>query len=356
MDATIITVALVVLVALVFDYINGFHDAANSVATVVATRVLSPFHAVLWAAFWNFAAAVSAIFFGTEVAKTVGAALIDLRFVTPHVILAGLLGAIVWDLVTWWAGLPSSSTHALFGGYGGAAAAKAALTFGLSHTFDPILLGKLPSWGDPYPTGWISIMGFIVIAPVLGILLAQVYMIAIFWTFKNTSPARMDRYFRKLQLVSAATFSYSHGANDAMKTAGIITGVLVTAGYLATFRVPLWAVFAAHAAIALGTLSGGWRIIHTMGGRLTKLKARGGFAAETAAATSILFSTQLGMPVSTTHTIAGAIVGVGSIQRLKAVRWGLAQSILLAWVLTIPASAFVGAVSMLVIWLFVRSI
>jgi PiT family inorganic phosphate transporter len=241
------------------------------------------------------------------VAKTVGAGLIDLRFVTPHVILAGLLGAIVWDLVTWWAGLPSSSTHALFGGYGGAATAKAALTFGLSHAFDPILLGKLPTWSDPYPTGWISTVGFIVIAPVLGILLAQLYMIAIFWTFRSASPARMDRYFRKLQLISAAIFSYSHGANDAMKTAGIITGVLLTAGYLTTFRVPLWAVFVAHAAIALGTLSGGWRIIHTMGGRLTKLKPRGGFAAETAAATSILFSTELGMPVSTTTRLLGRL-------------------------------------------------
>jgi PiT family inorganic phosphate transporter len=356
MDISLAVVITVVLVALVFDYINGFHDAANSVATVVATRVLTPFQAVLWAASWNFVAGVGAIFFGTEVAKTVGSGLVDLRFVTPYVILAGLLGAIAWDLVTWWAGLPSSSTHALFGGYGGAAAAKAALTLGVSRSFEPILLGNVPTWDHPYPTGWISITAFILIAPVLGILLAQLYMIVIFWLFRKTSPARMDKHFRKLQLASAAVFSYSHGANDAMKTAGIITGVLVTAGYLSSFHVPLWVIFAAHAAIALGTLSGGWRIIHTMGGRLTKLKPRGGFAAEAAAATSILFSTELGMPVSTTHTIAGAIVGVGSIQRIKAVRWGLAGSIVWAWVLTIPASAAVGAIAMWIVSLFIRSI
>jgi PiT family inorganic phosphate transporter len=356
MDSTLALVILVVLVALVFDFINGFHDAANSVATIVATRVLTPFQAVAWAAWWNFVAAIGAIFFGTEVASTVGKGLIDLKIVTPYVIMAGLIGAIVWDLITWYFGLPSSSSHALFGGYAGAAIAKVAITQGISHWFDPIIVGSFPTWNDPYPKGWISTLLFILIAPLLGMLLAYAYMTIIYWGFRRTSPVKMDVYFRKLQLLSAAVFSYSHGANDAMKTAGIITGVLVTAGYLATFDVPLLVIFAAHAAIALGTLSGGWRIIHTMGGRLTKLKPRGGFAAETAAATSILFSTELGMPVSTTHTVAGAIVGVGSIQRLKAVRWGLATDILWAWVLTIPASAIVGALALLAVRLFTADV
>jgi PiT family inorganic phosphate transporter len=286
----------------------------------------------------------------------VGQGLIELSFVTPYVILAGLLGAIVWDLITWYYGLPSSSSHALFGGYAGAAISKAIMVRGVGSWFDPIIVGNVPSWSDPYPKGWISTLMFILIAPALGMLLAYVYMTIIYWVFRNTSPVKMDVYFRKLQLVSAAVFSYSHGANDAMKTAGIITGVMLTAGYLTEFRVPLYVIFAAHLAIALGTLSGGWRIIHTMGGRLTRLKPRGGFAAETAAATSILFSTELGMPVSTTHTVAGAIVGVGSIQRLKAVRWGLATDILWAWVLTIPASALVGALAMLLVRFFTPNI
>ena len=356
MDPALVLVIVVIGVALTFDFIYGFHDAANSVATIVATRVLSPGQAVVWAAWWNFVAAIGAIFFGTEVAKTVGQGLIELSFVTPYVILAGLMGAIAWDLITWYFGLPSSSTHALFGGYAGAAMAKAAMVLGLGRSFEPIIPGSFPTLANPYPQGWISTILFIFIAPVLGMLLAYAYMTLIYWTFRRTSPVKMDVYFRKLQLVSAAIFSYSHGANDAMKTAGIITGVLVTAGYLSEFQVPLLVIFAAHLAIALGTLSGGWRIIHTMGGRLTRLKPRGGFAAETAAATSILFSTELGMPVSTTHVVAGAIVGVGSIQRLKAVRWGLATDILWAWVLTIPASALVGALSMLLVRLFTSSI
>jgi PiT family inorganic phosphate transporter len=356
MDTTLVLVLVVVAVALTFDFINGFHDAANSVATIVATRVLSPGAAVAWAAWWNFVAAIGAIFFGTEVASTVGKGLIELSFVTPYVILAGLIGAIAWDLITWFYGLPSSSSHALFGGYAGAAIAKAAMVRGWASSFEPIIVGNFPTWSDPYPKGWISTLLFILIAPALGMILAYLYMTIIYWAFRKTSPVKMDVYFRKLQLVSAAVFSYSHGANDAMKTAGIITGVMVTAGYLAEFRVPLYVIFAAHLAIALGTLSGGWRIIHTMGGRLTRLKPRGGFAAETAAATSILFSTELGMPVSTTHTVAGAIVGVGSIQRLKAVRWGLATDILWAWVLTIPASALVGALAMLFVRMFAPNI
>ena len=342
MDTTFLLVALIVVVALVFDYINGFHDAANSVATIVATRVLTPFQAVLWAAFFNFAAALS---FETGVAKTVGAGMVELSIVTPLVILAGLIGAIVWDLLTWWVGLPTSSSHALFGGYAGAAMAKVAMTQGVVHVFSALIAD-----------GWIKTTIFIVVAPVLGMTLAYLLMVGVFWLFRKSTPARMDNYFRKLQLVSAAVFSFAHGSNDAQKTMGIITGVLVSAGYLKTFHVPLWVLFSAHAAIALGTMSGGWRIIHTMGSRLTRLKPRGGFCAETAAAISILFPTYLHMPVSTTHVIAGAIAGVGSIQRLKAVRWGIAQNIVWAWILTIPAAALVGAVTMLVIRLFTPNI
>ena len=330
MDSTFLLVVAIIAVALAFDFINGFHDAANSVATVVATRVLTPLQAVGWAAFWNF---VSAFSFGTGVAKTVGSGLVDLKYVTEYVILAGLVGAIVWDLLTWWWGLPSSSSHALMGGYAGAALAAAGTK--------TILF-----------TGWIPTFIFIFLAPIIGLVLAYALMIAVYWTFRNATPKRMDVWFRKLQLVSAAIFSYSHGTNDAQKTMGIITGVLVTAKYLESFTVPIWVILAAHAAIALGTLFGGWRIIHTMGGRLTRLRPRGGFCAETAAAVSILLSTELHMPVSTTHTISGAIAGVGSINRLKAVRWGLAATILWAWVLTIPASAAVGWISFQIFRLF----
>jgi PiT family inorganic phosphate transporter len=346
MESGLMLVIMVVIVALVFDYINGFHDAANSVATIVATQVLTPFQAVGWAAFWNFVAAIGALFLGSKVAKTVGSGLVDLTYVTPKVILAGLMGAIAWSLLTWWKGIPSSSTHALFGGYAGAAMAAAAMQQGIGEWFSPIIVGDLPSWSHPYPPGWISTIAFIFLAPLLGVFLGQLYMVCVLWFSRRASPDAAQQLFRRLQLISAAIFSYSHGANDAMKTAGIITGVLFTAGYLTSFEVPISVIFLAHTAIALGTLSGGWRIIHTMGGRLTKLRPPGGFAAETAAATSILFSTELGMPVSTTHTIAGAIVGVGSLQRRKAVRWALTQEILLAWVLTIPASAVVGAISM----------
>ncbi len=330
MESTLTLVVVVIAVALVFDFINGFHDAANSIATVVATRVLSPFQAVLWAAFWNF---ISAFSFGTGVAKTVGAGLVDLKFVDQHVILAGLIGAITWNLLTWWWGLPSSSTHAIYGGYVGSAIANAGF--------------QVVIWN-----GWAWILPFILVAPLIGLGLAYVLMIGVYWTFRNVSPKKMDVWFRKLQLVSAAAFSYSHGTNDAQKTMGIITGALVTAGYLSTFEVPVWVILSAHAAIALGTMAGGWKIVHTMGGRLTRLKPRSGFCAETAAAISILFSTELKMPVSTTHTVAGAIAGVGSIQRLKAVRWGVAQNILWAWVLTIPASAAVGWIMMQLIKTF----
>ncbi len=339
MDPLLLLAIVIIAVALIFDFINGFHDAANSVATIVATRVLTPFQAVLWAAFFNF---VSAFSFGTGVAKTVGKGMIDLSLVTPYVILAGLIGAIVWDLITWYFGLPTSSSHALFGGYAGAAMARVAYLRGFERSFDAILA-----------SGWTMTLLFIVLAPLLGLLLAYMLMTAIYWLFRHSTPRKMDVYFRKLQLLSAAIFSYSHGTNDAQKTMGIITGVLVTTGFLKTFEVPVWVILSAHAAIALGTMAGGWRIVHTMGSRLTRLKPRSGFCAETAAAMSILFSTELHMPVSTTHVISGAIAGVGSIQRLKAVRWGIATNIVWAWILTIPASALVGWLAFHLVHLFV---
>lgn len=332
MDSNFLLVALIITVALAFDYINGFHDAANSIATVVATRVLTPGQAVIWAGFWNLCAV---FFLDTGVATTVGKGMVDLKFVTPYVILAGLLGAIVWDLLTWWWGLPTSSSHALLGGYAGAAMGKVALTIGAGHIFEALVI-----------SGWVKTVSFIVIAPLLGMTLAYLLMVAVHWIFRYTMPNKVDRWFRWLQLASSAIFSFSHGANDAQKTMGIITSVLVTAGYLKTFAVPAPVIWAAYIAIAAGTMSGGWRIVRTMGARLTRLKPRGGFCAETAAAISILFPTYLHMPVSTTHVIAGSIAGVGSIHRLKAVRWGLATNIVWAWLLTIPASAAVGAICM----------
>lgn len=332
MDSHLAFVALIILIALTFDFINGFHDSANSVATVVSTRVLTPLQAVAWAAFFNFVAAFS---FGTGVAATVGKGMINLQFVTPVVILAGLLGAIIWDLLTWWVGLPTSSSHALLGGYAGAAVAKVVWVSGMAHALDPIL------W-----RGWTLTLLFVVAAPAMGMAIAYVMMIVVYRVFGRLSPARMDKYFRRLQLVSAALLSWAHGTNDAQKTMGIITGVLVSAGYLREFRVPIWVILSAHAAIALGTLSGGWRIVRTMGRRLTRLKPRSGFCAETAAAASILLATHWHLPVSTTHVTAGAIAGVGSIQRFKAVRWGVATNIAWAWILTIPASAIFGAIAL----------
>jgi len=338
MDSTILLVILIIVVALGFDFVNGFHDAANSIATVVATRLLSPAQAVVWAAGFNFVAAFTV---GTGVANTVGAGMIDLKYVTPYVILAGLIGAITWDLITWWFGLPSSSSHALLGGYAGAAMARVAHLKTLDESFDALIAGA-----------WIKTLAFIIVAPLLGMALAYVMMIGVYWTFRRMRPDRMDRYFRKLQLASSALLSFSHGANDAQKTAGIITGVLVSSGLLAKFQVPYWVVMISYATISLGTLSGGWRIVHTMGNRLTRLKPRSGFCAETAAAISILFATYLKLPISTTHVTAGAIAGVGAVQRLKAVRWGVATNILWAWVLTIPASAVVGWFSMKALQLF----
>jgi inorganic phosphate transporter, PiT family len=323
MDSNLLAVIALIFVALAFDYINGFHDAANSIATVVSTRVLSPGKAVIWAAFFNFVAAFT---FGTAVAKTVGSGLVDLRIVTFSVIFAGLVGAILWDLITWYYGLPTSSSHALIGGYAGAAVAKAGIT-------------------SIIPAGWTKTLIFIVLAPLIGMTLGFLLMVAIYWIFQRFSPGRVDHWFRRLQLLSAAAYSLGHGGNDAQKTMGIIAGVLLAGGYIPTFRIDIWVVLAAHAAIALGTLSGGWRIIHTMGSKITKLQPVGGFAAETAGAISLFTATHLGVPVSTTHTITGAIIGVGSIRRLSAVRWGVAGQIIWAWLLTIPMSAFIAAIT-----------
>jgi PiT family inorganic phosphate transporter len=326
MDSNLLAVIALIVVALVFDYINGFHDAANSIATVVSTRVLSPGKAVIWAAFFNFVAAFT---FGTAVAKTVGSGLVDISIVSFTVIFAGLMGAIIWDLITWYYGLPTSSSHALIGGYAGAAVTKA-------------------GWSAIILAGWTKTLIFIVLAPLIGMTLGFALMVAILWAFRGASPGRVDHWFRRLQLLSAAAYSLGHGGNDAQKTMGIIAGALVAGGYLGLenghLPIPLWVVLSAHAAIALGTLSGGWRIIHTMGSKITKLQPVGGFAAETAGAISLFTATHLGVPVSTTHTITGAIIGVGSIRRLSAVRWGIAGRIVWAWILTIPASALIAAI------------
>jgi PiT family inorganic phosphate transporter len=316
-------VVLVIVVALVFDYINGFHDAANSIATVVSTRVLSPGKAVIWAAFFNF---VAAFVFGTAVAKTIGSGMIDISAVTTSVILAGLIGAIVWDLITWYFGLPTSSSHALIGGYAGAGIAKAGV-------------------GVLIPAGWTKTLIFIILAPGIGFALGFLFMVATLWIFRDFAPSRVDRWFRRLQLVSAAAYSLGHGGNDAQKTMGIIAGALFAGGLISEFRIDLWVILSAHAAISLGTLSGGWRIIHTMGSKITRLQPVGGFAAETAGAVSLFTATSLGVPVSTTHTITGAIIGVGATRRLSAVRWGIAGQIVWAWILTIPASAAIAAVT-----------
>jgi inorganic phosphate transporter, PiT family len=316
-------VATLIGAALIFDYINGFHDAANSIATVVSTRVLSPGKAVIWAAFFNFAAFFG---FGTAVAKTMGTGMIDIHVVTYAVIFSGLFGAIVWDLITWHYGLPTSSSHALIGGYAGAAIVEA-------------------GWGAIIPSGWIKTLLFIVVSPLVGLVAGLILMLAIYWICQGTTPTRVDHWFRKLQLCSAALFSINHGANDAQKTMGIMAGVLATAGYIdkSHFSIPTWVVLAAYSAIGLGTLSGGWRIIHTMGSRITKLQPVHGFAAETGAAGAIFLATALGIPVSTTHAITGSIVGVGSTRRLSAVRWGVAGRIVWAWLLTIPAAGALGA-------------
>jgi len=317
----IYVLVFIILVALVFDFLNGFHDAANSIATVVSTRVLSPQKAVLWAAFFNF---VAAFVLGTHVAKTMGSGMIDLSVVTREVILAGLLGAVAWNLFTWYYGLPVSSSHALIGGYAGAAVAKGGPAV--------ILIA-----------GWTKTLVFIILAPLIGLALGFALMVGVTWIFRHRSPFRVDRLFRRLQLLSAAFYSLGHGGNDAQKTMGIITGLLVTSGYLEKFEVPLWVILLSHAAIAFGTMFGGWRIVKTMGTKITKLQPFGGFCAETSGALTLLGSTLAGIPVSTTHTITGAIIGVGATRRLSAVKWGVAQRIVWAWVLTIPLSAMMSA-------------
>jgi len=334
----IITVA----VALAFDFLNGFHDAANSIATVVSTRVLSPKLAVIWAAFFNF---VAAFLLGTAVAKTIGKGMIRLDDVTQYVVIAGLAGAIVWDLLTWWWGLPTSSSHALIGGYAGAAMTRAALNHGIAHAYSVIL-----------PHGWTLTLIFIVIAPIMGLVLALLFSSATYWILRNRTPGQVDKWLRKLQLLSAAAYSLGHGGNDAQKTMGIIAGALFTAGYMTPDeithewgRYKWFIILSAHTAIALGTYFGGWRIVHTMGSKITKLRPLGGFCAESAGALTLFGTALAGIPVSTTHTITGAIIGVGAIHRLSAVRWGVARRIVWAWIITIPASAAAAGLTFCII-------
>jgi inorganic phosphate transporter, PiT family len=317
-------VIFIIVVALIFDFINGFHDAANSIATVVSTRVLTPLQAVVWAAFFNFIAAFG---FGVSVATTVGKGVVEPAIVDQWVILAGLVGAIVWDLATWYWGLPTSSSHALIGGFAGAAIVKA-------------------GFGSLVAAGLIKIGIFMVLAPLIGFTVGFLMMLITIWTFRRATPGRVDWVFRRMQLVSAAAYSLGHGTNDAQKTMGIIAVLLFTTGYLGPeFYVPFWVIMAAHAAIGLGTLMGGWRIVKTMGMRITKLRPVGGFCAETAGAVTLIGTAIAGIPVSTTHTITGSIMGVGSLQRFSAVRWGVAGRIITAWIVTIPASAAVAAVT-----------
>ena len=346
MDTGLLLVAVTVVFALCFDFLNGFHDAANSIATVVSTRVLSPKLAVFWAAFFNF---IAAFFLGTAVAKTIGKGMIRLDIVTQYVVLAGLLGAIVWDILTWWWGLPTSSSHALIGGYAGAAMARATILEGFRNAPSVII-----------PGGWTKTLIFIVIAPLMGLVLGWTVMTALYWILQRKTPRSVDSWFRRLQLLSAAAYSLGHGGNDAQKTMGIVAGALYTAGimnkadFLANWGRFHWPIIlGAHLAMGLGTYFGGWRIVHTMGSKITKLKPVGGFAAESAGAITLFGTALAGIPVSTTHTITGAIVGVGATHRLSAVRWGVAQRIVWAWVLTIPASALVSAGTFYLVRLFV---
>jgi len=342
MHTGLLLVVITVLIAFTFDFLNGFHDAANSIATVVSTRVLAPTIAVFWAAFFNF---IAAFFLGIAVAKTIGQGMIDLSIVTQWVVLAGLLGAIIWDLLTWWWGLPTSSSHALIGGYAGAAMARASLLRGRRHASEVIL-----------PSGWTMTLIFIVLAPIVGLVFGFGIQILVYWIMRRRTPQRVDKLFRRLQLLSAACYSLGHGGNDAQKTMGIVAGALFTGGYMSKaemagdwgqFHWPI--ILLAHFAMGLGTYLGGWRIVHTMGSKITKLKPVGGFCAETAGALTLFGTALAGIPVSTTHTITGAIIGVGATHRLSAVRWGVARRIVWAWILTIPASALVAGASFLLI-------
>jgi len=317
-------VVLLVIIALAFDFMNGFHDAANSIATVVSTRVLKPYQAVVWAAFFNFAAL---FVFQLKVATTVGQGIIDGSVVDHHVVFGALVGAIAWNVITWYYGLPSSSSHALIGGLIGAAVAKSGFWALQSAGIYKTLL-------------------FIIVSPTLGFLLAGFMMVGVSWVCRRTTPARVDRWFRRLQLMSAAAYSLGHGGNDAQKTMGIILMLLIAAGLTGPKDpIPMWVVISCYVAIALGTLFGGWRIVRTMGQKITKLKPVGGFCAETGGAMTLFLATGLGIPVSTTHTITGAIVGVGSAQSASAVRWGVAGNIVLAWILTIPCAAAMSAIA-----------
>jgi inorganic phosphate transporter, PiT family len=334
-------VVLIIVIALVFDYVNGFHDAANSIATVVATRVLSPGVAVAWAAFFNF---IAFAVFGTAVAKTIGGDMVNIAVIPGtdqlFVLLAGVLGATIWNLITWYLGLPTSSSHALVGGYAGSAIASYIWHFGF-YGVETVLKAS----------GWIKTLTFIVLSPLIGMTLGFIFMVTVYWIFRNVAVNKVDRGFRIGQLFSAAAFSLGHGGNDAQKTMGIITIVLVAGGFLQMTSagklpdVPLWVVLAAHAAIGLGTLSGGWRIVKTMGTKIVKLQPVGGFCAETAGAVTLFFATFTGIPVSTTHTITGSIVGVGSAKRFSAVKWGVAGRIVWAWVLTIPMAGVIAALT-----------
>lgn len=314
-------VIIIVGIALAFDFSNGWHDAANSIATIVSTRVLSPGKAVLWAAFWNF---IAAFIFGTAVAKTIGKGMVHLDAVNEHVLIAGLLGAIAWNLFTLILGLPTSSSHALMGGYGGAAIARAG--------FSAIIL-----------SGWTKPVIFIILAPFIGMITAIFVTVATSWAVRKHSPTKVDRWFRRLQLVSAAGYSLGHGTNDAQKSMGIITTALVAGGFLKTYSVPFWVIISCHLAMGCGTMAGGWRVVRTMGQRITKLNPFGGFAAETAGALTLIGTAHFGIPVSTTHTITGAIVGVGASRRVTAVHWGVTRRIMWAWLLTIPGAAAIGS-------------
>jgi PiT family inorganic phosphate transporter len=319
-----LAVLLLIALALSFDFLNGFHDSANSIATIVSTRVLSPRYAVIWAAFFNF---IAFLFFGLHVANTIGKGIIDIAIVDKPIILGTLVGACSWNIITWYLGLPTSSSHSLIGGMIGAAMVKVG--------------SKALVW-----EGIIKTVAFIIVSPVVGLVLGLLFGIAVYWLFRKSAPLKVDHIFRKGQLISAAFYSLGHGGNDAQKTMGIIAILLFSAGLLGnTFFVPLWVVLACHAAIALGTMFGGWRIVKTMGQKVAKIKPIDGFCAELSASTSLFISTALGIPVSTTHTITGAIMGIGSLRRLSAVRWGVARRIVWAWILTIPCSAAISALT-----------
>ncbi|MFH1195090.1 MAG: inorganic phosphate transporter [bacterium] len=326
----VVAVVLLIILALTFDFLNGFHDAANSVATIVSTRVLSPRHAVMWAAFFNF---VAFLVFGLHVAGTIGKGIIDIKIIDSSIIFATLMGACLWNIITWYLGLPTSSSHALIGGLIGAAMMKSGST---SLIFGGIFKTVL----------------FIVISPMMGLFLGVSIGMLVYRLFRRSAPLKVDHIFRKGQLISAAAYSLGHGGNDAQKTMGIIAGLLVSSHMIDKFYIPLWVVLSCHAAIALGTVFGGWRIVKTMGQKVTKLRPVDGFCAESGAAISLFFSTALGIPVSTTHTITGSIMGVGSLKRLSAVRWGLAGKIVWAWILTIPLSAGISALAYFVTQVF----